>query len=93
MVQADRRIAAVPWRDRLDGGQTSAWGMSNLDGTLVTRTLRYYEPGVVVPGAIWCAERPGKDPVWSRQLCTALSISRNVKEEVAQVQPVQLTLF
>ena len=64
------------------------------EGIMVTPTLRYFAPGHVQPGVVWCAEVPGREAVWSRQLCAALRLSRR-ESKGKRKAPIQhqLTLF
>ena len=59
---------------------------------MVTKTLHYYPPHSVggMKGVMWCAEVPGREAVWSRQLCVALKLSRR---DPKAVKPQQLNLF
>lgn len=58
--------------------------------------LEYFAPGEVVPGVMWCAHPRRGPEVWSRQLCTALSIVKKSPPKPRKDEPVkpqQLTLF
>ena len=63
------------------------------DGLMVTPTLRYFGPGIVNPGVMWCAEVPGREPIWSRQLCRALPLSKREAKGKPKPMNVQLSLF
>ena len=68
----------------------------NHDGEMVTRTLRYFRAGQITPNSVmFCAEVPGRQPIWSRQLCTALRLSKaEPKGKAKQQQPEgQLSLW
>lgn len=62
---------------------------------MVSPRLAYFAPGHVVDGSVmWCAIVPGREPVWSRQLCTALSLcKRDPKGVKAASTTGQLSIF
>ena len=55
-------------------------------------TLEYHPPDSItgVKGVLWCAVVPGREAVWSRQLCVAWRLARR---EPKKVKPKQLDLF
>lgn len=49
--------------------------------------IEYFRPGEATRGVCWCVHVPGREPVWTRQLCAAIRLSRM---RPGKVKPVAL---
>ena len=61
------------------------------DGTLIAGWVRYYGPGEIMKGVMWCVEIGKREPVWTRQLCMAFKLRGKVAAKKRQMP--QLDLF
>jgi len=57
-------------------------------------TLEYHPPGSItgVSGVLCCAVVPGREAVWSRQLCVAWKLAKREPKKI-KAKAHQLTMF